>query len=258
MARRKRTLAGFDIREALNGADLDRSLPIVAQVYSLLRERIIDNRLPPEAPLVEADLAAILRISRTPLRAALQRLAAEDLIETRPQVGSVVAPINVDKVVEAVFCRSALECQVVERLASAPFDPAHFETVLAAQRHACRRDDYLAFYRHDDRFHALLAEAAGVPAAWRLVQIVKPHVDRARLQLMGSIPGRSEEAYQEHVEILRAASEGDRGEAVRLVRAHVTTVFDALGKLANSSLFKAPVTGSLSAPTGHPAAESLG
>ncbi|MCT8991975.1 GntR family transcriptional regulator [Chelativorans sp. SCAU2101] len=258
MPRRKRTLAGFDIGEALAGADLDRSLPIVAQVYSLLRERIIDNRLPPEAPLVEADLAALLRISRTPLRAALQRLAAEDLIETRPQVGSVVAPVNVGKIVEAVFCRSALECQVAERLASAPFHPARFEAVLAAQREACKRDDYLAFYRHDDRFHALLAEVAGVPAAWRLVQIVKPHVDRARLQLMGSIPGRSEQAYREHVEILRAASEGDRIEVVRLMRAHVSTVFDALDKLADSPLAKAPSADQPGTPAAQPAAESLG
>jgi len=228
MPRVKRTLPDFDLGRVFPGSEVDRALPIAPQIYALLRERIIDGRLPPGAPIHEADLAALMQVSRTPLRAALQQLVAEGLVETRPQVGSIVAPTNVAEVIEAVFCRGALECEVVRRLSRMKFDRSLLDYVMAAQYEAGRRDDYLGFYRLDEEFHGKLAELAGVPAAWRLVQTIKPHVDRARLHLMGSILGRSMAAYEEHVAILDAIAAGEAEQAAQLMHAHVTTVFDAL------------------------------
>ncbi|ODT82225.1 MAG: hypothetical protein ABS76_08170 [Pelagibacterium sp. SCN 64-44] len=228
MPRVKPTLDGFNLESALTGQVVDRLRPIAPQVYALLREAIIDSRLPPGAPIHEPDLARALSVSRTPLRSALQQLASEGLVETRPQVGSIVAPLNVAEVIEAVFCRSALECEVVRRLSQMSVPQERFRRVMRDQYETALRDDYLAFYRVDEEFHGLLAEMAGVPSAWRLVQSVKPHVDRARLDLMGSIAGRSLAAYNEHVAILGAIMAGDGDLAAHRMHDHVMTVFDAL------------------------------
>ena len=67
----------------LYSREIDHSFPIAPQVYSYLRARIVDNRLPPGAKISEASLADTLNISRTPLRAALQKLATEGLVNTR-------------------------------------------------------------------------------------------------------------------------------------------------------------------------------
>ena len=143
----------------------------------------------------------------TPLRAAMQQLAGEGLIIVRPQVGTVVAPHDEARLREAVFIRCAIEEAVVRRLAQTGLDENEIAPILAAQEGAGRRDDYAAFFAHDERFHQALAETAGVPNAWHLVQSVKAHVDRRRLKLMSSIEGRSMQAYRDHVALLERIRE---------------------------------------------------
>ena len=96
---------------------IDHALPISSQVYDYLRMQIVQNSLLPGAKISETVLSQHLEISRTPLRSALQKLASEGLIQTRPQVGSIVAERNNAQLLEAVLIRAALEMEVVRRLA---------------------------------------------------------------------------------------------------------------------------------------------
>jgi DNA-binding GntR family transcriptional regulator len=228
MPRVKRSMPGFDLARALDGAAIDPGRAIGPQVYDHLRARIIDTRLPPGAPIHEKDISDLCGISRTPVRAALQQLSAEGLVETRPQVGSIVAPLNRGRFLEAVFIRVALEGAVVRRLAGRGLDEARLGPLLERQRAAAAADDYAAFFGLDEAFHALLAEMAGTPTAWALVQQVKAHVDRERLGLMGSIPGRSAEALADHEELLAAIRRGDGNAAAAVMGRHIETVLDVL------------------------------
>lgn len=222
--------SGFTLlRSDLGEDDIDRSAPMAPQIYALLRKAIIQNRYPPGSPIYEAKLAELVGVSRTPLRAALQQLAKEGLVETRPQVGSIVAPLDPKKVFSAVFCRSALETAVASRLAEMrDVDLSRLSPVLALQAECTARDDYIAFFDVDEEFHRLLAEIAGVPDAWRLVLSSKSHVDRARLKLQSAIPGRAAAAYQEHLLILEAIRAGDAERASRLMNKHVSSALDIM------------------------------
>jgi DNA-binding GntR family transcriptional regulator len=156
-------------------------------------------------------------------------LAKENLIETRPQVGSIVAPVNEGKILSAVFCRGALETAVVRRLAGiADSDLNRFSRVLALQADCTSRDDYIAFFEFDEDFHALLAELAGVPEAWSLILANKSHVDRARLKLQSAIPGRAAAAYQEHLMIINAIRAGDADLAAALMDKHINSALDVV------------------------------
>lgn len=210
------------IRRAYNdvasdaGRRIERTQPIAPQIYAALRQRFVDNRFPPGAVLSETVLAAQFDISRTPLRAAMQQLAAEGLIETRPQVGSVVAPLDLGRLEEAVVRKLA------ERHATAR-DLSHS---LEAQERLAVRDDYAGFFREDEAFHERLAALAGLPNVWRLVQSVKGHVDRQRYRLMSGIPMRSQRAYQDHCKILAHILAGNADAAAMAMRAHVESVLD--------------------------------
>ncbi|MCI5076001.1 GntR family transcriptional regulator [Oricola sp.] len=216
----------FDPGPALDDIEIDRSRSIAPQIYDALRTRIVDNRLPPGAALSESEIARFCDISRTPLRAALQQLSGEGLIIVRPQVGSVVAPHDEGRLRESVFIRCAIEEAVARRLAAVGIDEAVLAPILAAQRLAAERDDYMTFFRHDEQFHEALAEMAGVPNAWHLVQSVKAHVDRRRLKLMSSIKGRSMQAYRDHVALLECIRAHDAEGAAEVIRAHVDSVFE--------------------------------
>lgn len=215
--------------EAVSDARIDFSRSMAPQIYDLMRKIIVQNRIGPGTPIYEAKFAEIIGVSRTPLRAAMQQLAKEGLVETRPQVGSIVAPIDQKKIFSAVFCRSALETAVVRRLAGMrPFDMSPFHRVLALQEECSSRDDYIGFFEVDEKFHALLAEAAGVPEAWQLVLSSKTHVDRARLRLQSSIPGRAAIAYREHLAILDAIKEGDVDLSAQCMDKHVRSALDII------------------------------
>ncbi|MHB2267090.1 GntR family transcriptional regulator [Aliihoeflea sp. PC F10.4] len=216
-------------RQAVNGVKIEFSEPMSPQIYMALRQAIIQNRIEPGTPIYESKFADVLGVSRTPFRAALQQLAKEELVETRPQVGSVVTSIDRQKIFSAIFCRGAIEVAVVKRLATiggAKLD--RLSRVLAIQADCTSRDDYIAFFEVDEEFHRLLAEIAGVPDAWRLIVSSKTHVDRARLQLQSSIPGRAAKAYREHLLIVDAIRAGDPELAAELMQSHVNSVMDIL------------------------------
>ena len=78
-------------------------------VYGELRERILDLSLEPGARLHEAELAAQLRVSRTPLREALRMLLAEDLVEQLPTGGMLVRRLDLQDMRELYAVRAALE-----------------------------------------------------------------------------------------------------------------------------------------------------
>ena len=215
--------------EAFKDVSIDFGRPMAPQIYALLRSAIIQNRLEPRTPIYEAKLGEILGVSRTPLRAAMQQLVKERLVETRPQVGSMVAPIDKKKIVSAVFCRSALETAVVRKLAA--MDNPNLDRlndVMRAQARCTDRDDYIAFFDLDEEFHARLAELSGVAEAWQLVLSNKTHVDRARLRLQSAIPGRASEAFAEHEAIVEALRNKDGELAAELMDRHVHTALDVI------------------------------
>jgi len=215
-----------ELYQVLDPGEIDRVLPIAPQVYAILRQRIVDNRLPPGAPIGESTLALRLNISRTPLRAALQQLAKEGMIVTRPQVGSVVAQLDAARLEEAVVVRAALEAAVVRRLAERGLDRNLLRQSFAAQENAAEADDFASFFTQDEKFHARLAELAGLPNVWAAIQSVKGHVDRQRYKMMSGIPFRSKRAFSDHKEIVRLIVAGDADGAERVMREHVNSVLE--------------------------------
>lgn len=78
------------------------------QVYEALRAEILGGH-PPGAPLRLADLAERYGVSTMPIRAALRRLEADGLVRPAGQRGHVVAPLDLDDLVEVQTVRAALE-----------------------------------------------------------------------------------------------------------------------------------------------------
>ncbi|MEQ9572161.1 MAG: GntR family transcriptional regulator [Nitratireductor sp.] len=229
MPRVKHVPHGFDLAAALAGIEIDRAQPIARQLYLALRQRIVDSRLPAGTPIHESDIAALCLVSRTPLRAALQQLASEGLVVTRPQVGSIVAERDRARFLEALFIRAAIEGRIARRLAQTGLDENRLAPVLARQEAAARVDDYVTFFEADELFHEVLADMAGVPGAWQLAQTVKAHVDRERFILMSSIHGRSQRAFDDHMRILAAIRSQDADRAEAEMVGHNETVLNASG-----------------------------
>ncbi|NJO22518.1 MAG: GntR family transcriptional regulator, partial [Sphingomonadales bacterium] len=83
--------------------------PLTEQAYQLLEERIVTLQLKPGDFLSEYALASQLRLGRTPIREALQRLAREGLVVILPRKGILVAPADPEKQLLVLEVRRELE-----------------------------------------------------------------------------------------------------------------------------------------------------
>ncbi len=85
------------------------ALTQAGRTLGILRDRILRGELPPGARLGEVELAERLGVSRTPVREALSRLAAEGLVELVPNRGARVSSWTVEQLEEVFELRAALE-----------------------------------------------------------------------------------------------------------------------------------------------------
>ncbi len=155
---------------------------IASQVYEHLMRRILDMELEPFRELSEAKLAAEFGISRTPVREALARLARRGLVDILPQRGTRVSPLSVALIAKSRFIREALE-RPLARMAAEKLTPdiaALMMREIALQQTFAGLSDDQAFLESDDRFHALIARAAGFESIWDDVREAKFHMDRVR------------------------------------------------------------------------------
>ena len=78
-------------------------------VYSTLRRRLMAGYYEPGSKLKEEVVAADLSVSRTPVRAAIQRLIAEGLLEKAPTRGALVTPWRAQDAEDVFNLRIMLE-----------------------------------------------------------------------------------------------------------------------------------------------------
>lgn len=198
------------------------------RVYAELRRRIVTLDLQPGASLSENELAAQLSVSRTPVRESLILLADEGLVHIFPKLGSFVARIDPERVVEAQFVREAIELASIADAVRLADDAAIAELreLIDAQR---ATTDIDPFFELDEQFHRSLLAAGGHGGAWRTVVAAKAHLDRARR--LGMSESSISELTCEHAAVVDALASGDGDQAAASLRTHLRKVFTDIEKI---------------------------
>lgn len=133
----------------------------VSYVYEILRNEIIELKLAPGSPIDETDLSQRFSMSRTPIREALVRLAAEGLITTLTNRTTIVSNIDFLQL-GAFFDALTLMYRVTARLAASNYVEGDVEGIRAHQADFARAvddRDVLAMIATNRDFHIAIAEA---------------------------------------------------------------------------------------------------
>lgn len=209
------------------------------QVYESVKRMIFDFELMPGARFSESELTDRLKVSRTPLRQALQRLESQGFVHVLPKMGWYVAPIDFDVMDELYDLRVLIECRSVEHLTDNPDTPSlqtlqNIWLVPVAER----LTDGAQVGPLDESFHSTLVAAAGNREMMRVHQDV---TDRIRLirRLDFTKDTRITATYDEHAAILRAVLSRRKAEAVRLITAHIEQSKQEVRKITLDTLFQA-------------------
>ena len=200
------------------------------RAYATLLDEIQSGALAPGAVLAEVEQATRLGVSRTPLREALGRLAADGLVEQASPRVTVVAGIDADDIRALFTVRRALE-EMAARLAASTPDRSVF-TALAAEFAAAEPADRAdAYYALIARFDAAIDAAVVNDYLTSALRTVRTHLVRVR-RMARDNPVRLGESAREHELIASAIAAGDGELAAHATHVHLhnalTTILESL------------------------------
>ncbi len=191
--------------------------------YAALRESILHGEFLPGAAFAEVEQAQRLSLSRTPIREAFARLAAEGLLVALPGRGYAVSELSRQTIVEMFELRRVLEVQiaslVAERRELAPFLTLRDEFADASEtlQQQGGRDSYYALVGSLD---AAMDDAVQSRFLLAAIRQLRPHLVRAR-RLARDNPERLLASAREHLMIVEGIVDGDPDLAASATSIHL-------------------------------------
>jgi DNA-binding GntR family transcriptional regulator len=211
-----------------DGAPLTRNASSAAT--ELIRQAIVDGRLPPGRRLKEEELARELGISRTPIREALLMLHAEGLVDAAPNRGAAVRSHSVEDLDDLYQLRAVLEGYSTRRAATRLSDDE-----ISSLRESCERFDGLladgadmnALVKENLVFHQTILESSGSERLTAMVrQVIElPLVYRSYVWYS---PEQQRISAHYHVQITRALEARDAERAELVMKEHIFEARDLL------------------------------
>jgi DNA-binding GntR family transcriptional regulator len=225
---------------AANGAAVDVT-NTATRAFTELRQLIVRGHLPPGSWIVEAHVAERLGLSRTPVRAALQRLQQEGYVVSQPGARRsrvLIAPLTREDARELYAIVGHIEEFAAPLIA-----------VLPPRQRAALGDQLAAFngelheiagrtpadprrvFDIDKAFHATLVAAAGGTRLGVLHQTVTPQVERYWRLYASSIINELHLSVAEHDEIIRGTRKGDAAIIAAGLRKNWAGGFERISRL---------------------------
>lgn len=194
------------------------SRTLTDKAYTDLEELIVTLKLPPGSAVSEAMLSRRLRIGRTPIREALQRLARERLVTILPRRGVIVSDINVNSQLRLLELRREVErllgrCAARRALAE---ERTRFAELAELFEKSARQNDDTTFMRIDREFNELCVAAARndfTAGAMALMQSLSRRFWYLHYKQAADMP----ETAKLHADIARAIAQGDEAGAASAV-----------------------------------------
>jgi DNA-binding GntR family transcriptional regulator len=196
------------------------------RAYKAIRQGIREGTLVHGRRYSEAELAATMEISRTPVREALIELSREGLIEILPQRGFRLRSLTFEEQEEVFELRLLLESYSIERLAKAATadDVAQLREVLRRQRELL--DEPSEFLVVDEQFHLLIPYLVGLERTHKVLATL-----RGAMWLIANVAlalgDRASYIVEEHTAIVDAIEAHDVDAALSALRAHLSKTSDA-------------------------------
>ena len=213
----------------------------VTLAYRRLRELIVTGKLAPGSRIIETSVASRLGVSRTPVRAALQRLQQEGYVVVASpgqQSRMAVAPLTQEDALELFGMVSAVEGlaahgaalrPVRERQAVVP-ELRRMNSELLEESSASARDVNRVF-TIDERLHRRVVEAGAGPRLLALHDSFKPQSERYGRIYSSALIDEMATSVKEHEDIICAIEDGDAPGAEAAMRRNWTNASQRLASV---------------------------
>ncbi|MBW1730799.1 MAG: GntR family transcriptional regulator [Deltaproteobacteria bacterium] len=197
------------------------------KVYRVVREHILNGKIPDGSRIIESRLAKEIGVSRTPVREALHMLEMEGLLEPIPRVGYTVRRIDWDEVEEICEIRKANEVLAgkwaIDKITHKQITT--LEQNIRLSEEILRTGKLKAIVDLDAEFHEIIVKASGSPRLIELCQLLRRHMLRYRIEAM-YLPEAVSRTIEGHRRILQCIKNKDKKGVESAIEAHLDQARD--------------------------------
>ena len=202
------------------------------EVVQGLRTMLVEGRIAPGAKLNERELCALLCVSRTPLREAIKRMAAEGLVDLLPNRGAVAVKLSETDIIHAFEVLAELEgisgelaAQRITAAEIAEIKALHYEMLASFAR-----KDLHEYYRLNAQIHAAINRASKNPVLEKIYRETNARVQSMRFR-SNQNEAKWKQAVSEHEQILAALEKRDAAGLRALLVEHLVRKRNAVIEL---------------------------
>ncbi|MDF2923814.1 MAG: GntR family transcriptional regulator [Paenibacillaceae bacterium] len=191
--------------------------PLKEKAYHELRKAILNREFRTGEFLTERTLVEKLGMSRTPIRAALERLEVEGHVSYTPNKGIFITELSIERVIHFFDFRVAVESHVVRKLAGQKLPEAEvqwFRDSLEQQRACVETNDSAQFTVHDSEFHRRLAQVYGNTEIVQTMDRLQDRLFQIGLSVLQKDPARIMTSCEDHARIFALIEAGEAEAAV--------------------------------------------
>jgi DNA-binding GntR family transcriptional regulator len=198
------------------------------RAYEQLKSMAVTYQLRPGERLAELDLAKRLKVSRTPIREALNRLVTEGFLTFTPNRGFQCRPLDAKEIFDLYEVRRSLEASAarlaVERASDDELDDlARF---LDRSRGVPEKTTVMELVRLDEEFHERIAVLSRNAELLRILQNINARIRFCRWIDMEN--GRRSATQNEHAGVLAALKARDEKRCAEAMNSHIGRRLDQI------------------------------
>ena len=201
-------------------------------IFQKLRLLLVEGKIAPGSKLNERELAESLHVSRTPIREAIRRLAADGLVELIANRGAIAVQLSLADVIHTFDVIADLEGFSGELAANNISDAAlsELEALQYEMMASYARRDLSTYYKLNLRIHHLINQAANNPVLTKLFSQVNARIEALRFR-SNQDGVKWEKAVEEHQEMLDALKARDPARMRKIMMTHVQNKRDVVIQL---------------------------
>ncbi|MFG1361405.1 GntR family transcriptional regulator [Xanthobacter pseudotagetidis] len=188
-------------------------------VFQYLRKAILAGEITEQTPINQAEIAAALKVSRIPVRDALQRLQSVGLLVIQPNRRAVVPSFTISEINEIFEMRASLE-GLAARYAAENLTANDVAELAALAEMMRRLPDLDSYTRRHDAFHDLIGQRSGLARVRketnRLREIVTPYI-----RIHGDVSHSAELDEETHEALVDVFHKRDPDKAERAMANHI-------------------------------------
>lgn len=187
------------------------SAPLLKDVaYEKIKEGILNEQFPPGIFMSERELIEILQMSKTPIKAALTRLEAEQFVTVSSKQGIIINDLSIDRIISIYNLRIALETYNCKEICGKLTEgqQMELEANLKELEQIVKKLDVQGFTEVDHEFHLLICSYTGNEEIYRVLLNYQDHLKRITLRHLRKDPHRMKKFWEEHCAIYENLKNG--------------------------------------------------